>query len=64
MAWTVLEARAAATADGDADRVYPSIEAAIADFEATETPDSIDQIDTTRLASDRVSIQIVYTPGA
>lgn len=64
MAWTVLEARAAATADGSADRVHPSIEAAIADFEATEAPDSIDQIDTTRLASDRVSITVVYTPGA
>ncbi|UTF55988.1 hypothetical protein [Natronosalvus rutilus] len=64
MAWTVLEARANATAGGDSDRVYPSIEAAIEDFEATEAPDSIDQIDTVKTSSDRVSIQIVYTPGA
>lgn len=63
MAWTVLEARANATASGDADRVFPSIEAAIEDFEASESPDSIDQIDTVKIASDRVSIQIVYTPG-
>lgn len=63
MAWTVLESRANATASGDSDRVYPSIEAAIADFEATEAPDSIDQIDTVKLSSDRVSIQIVYTPA-
>lgn len=61
MAWTVLEARANATASGNADRVYPSIEAAIADFEATEGPSSIDNIDTERIGSDRVSIQIVYT---
>lgn len=61
MPWAVLEARANATASGNSDRVYPSIEAAIADFVATEAPTSIDSIDTVKTSSDRVSIQITYT---
>lgn len=61
MAWTVLEAKAAATAEGTTDRVYPSVEAAISDFESTEAPSSIDQVDVERLGRNRVVITIIYT---
>lgn len=54
MAWTVLETNANSGA----------VETEISDFEATEAPDSIDQIDTTKIGRDRVLITVVYTAAA
>lgn len=54
MAWDVIEAKKNGTgANG--------IQSAISDWETANSPTSIDQISTTSIGPNRVSIQIVYT---
>lgn len=51
MPWAVIESNAN----------KGSIETAISDWETANTPTSIDQISTTPIGRDRITIQLVYT---
>jgi hypothetical protein len=58
----VRESYASATGtEVGGDRVYTSIEAAIDDFVSTQSPSSVDFVDTEKIGHNRVSIVIGYT---
>jgi hypothetical protein len=58
----VRESYASATGtEVGGDRVYTSIQAAIDDFVSTQSPSSVDFVDTEKIGHNRVAVVIGYT---
>jgi len=58
----VRESYASATGtEVGGDRVYTSVEAAIDDFVSTQSPSSVDFVDTEKIGHNRVVVVIGYT---